>query len=171
MLFIEKFSCIEYNDWLIILMNVLFFIIIQTLFFRYIASKQYDNVLVSKLDIIKLFLEKNKNLQILMDNRIDSYIEKNKETVSKQRKARYLENKRLESIYCWDFVKMFGLVFYLVLIMGASRREWTGVHTLGTIIILLSYSTELMFFFGIVKQYEFVGDHYIYSKLLEPKAA
>ena len=61
------------NDWVIILTNVLFFTIVQILFFKFIASKQYETVLVSKLDIIKRYSKKNPKFK--------EFIDKNKQII------------------------------------------------------------------------------------------
>ena len=42
------------NTWIVILTNVIFFIIVQTLFL-FFASKQVDNVIEDKVAIIKTF--------------------------------------------------------------------------------------------------------------------
>ena len=51
-------NCIERNDLIPVLSNVIFFVIVQTLFFKYVASKQYEDVLENKLDFFKI-LSKN----------------------------------------------------------------------------------------------------------------
>ena len=37
-------ECIDRNDLIPVLSNVIFFVIVQTLFFKYVASKQYEVV-------------------------------------------------------------------------------------------------------------------------------
>ena len=48
------FNYLNRNDLIPIFLNVIFFIIVQTIFFIYVASKQFENVLKEKLNIVKV---------------------------------------------------------------------------------------------------------------------
>ena len=43
------------NAWLAILTNVIFFMVVQTIFFIKVASKQVDIVIKDKINIIKIY--------------------------------------------------------------------------------------------------------------------
>jgi hypothetical protein len=167
------------NDWVIILTNVLFFTIVQILFFKFVASKQYENVLVSKLDIIKRYSQKNPDFKELIDKNKQKFLETNNIDIQKQRKERENKNYKLIIDYCSKpiAISIFALILILVIsktdmfssILNIKKTNWNDVYTLGLIFVLLAYGTELLFFLFIVKKYEFVGDFYILNNLFKQK--
>ena len=158
-------NCISFNDWIVIYVNVIFFVVVQTLFFRYIASKQYENVLKQKVEILKLYGEKFPNEKTKIDKNIQEYINENREKIEEQYKKRSKKNAELETTYCWNFAK--AIVALLILTLIINKEQWTSIHTLGLVFVILGYTTEILFFFLIVKQYEFVGDHKISSEIFK----
>lgn len=165
------------NDWVIILTNVLFFTIVQILFFKFIASKQYETVLVSKLDIIKRYSKKNPEFKEFIDKNKQNFLETNNIDIKKQRKERENNNYKLIIDYCSKpiIISIFALILILVIsktdmfssILNINKTNWNDVYTLGLIFVLLAYGTEILFFLFIVKKYEFVGDFYILNNLFK----
>ena len=165
------------NDWVIILTNVLFFTIVQILFFKFIASKQYETVLVSKLDIIKRYSKKNPEFKEVIDKNKQNFLETNNIDIKKQRKERENKNYKLIIDYCSKpiIISIFALILILVIsktdmfssILNINKTNWNDVYTLGLIFVLLAYGTEILFFLFIVKKYEFVGDFYILNNLFK----
>lgn len=161
--FNELRSCITHNDWIIIFVNVIFFVVVQTLFFRFIASKQYENVLKQKVEILKIYADKFPSEKKRIHKLIEKYLKENNELINQQYKTRNQKNLALEDLYCWNFLKV--IVALLVITMFLNKQPWNPVYTLGLIFVVLGYTTEILFFFLIVKRYEFVGDHHISSEL------
>ena len=62
--------------------------LVQTAFFWYIASEQYENILSSKLDTLKLLASKNSSFKKKLDAIKDKYISKH------EQKAKELEIER-----------------------------------------------------------------------------
>ena len=81
-------ECIDRNDLIPVLSNVIFFVIVQTLFFKYVASKQYEVVLESKLDFIKTICDNDPYLKSKIYDFRDKYLQENKEKVEQQEKIR-----------------------------------------------------------------------------------
>lgn len=156
-------NCIPLNDWVIIYVNVIFFIIVQTFFFRYIASKQYEDVLKQKIEIIKLYSEKFPTEKEKIDKYVKDYLKTNKNKIQDQHNKRSEKNVILENTYCWNFLKV--TIVLLLLTLYISKEQWTSLHTFGLILVVLGYTTELLFFYLIVRKYEFVGDHKITSEI------
>jgi len=46
-------------------------------------------------------------------------------------------------------------------------NEWNLEHTFGLILIILSYTVEVILFFCIISQYEFIGDNYLIYNFLK----
>lgn len=157
-------SCIDYNDWIVILVNVLFFMIVQTLFFRYVASKQYETVLVDKLGLVSEYISKQKNYKRALSNERQKFATTNAQLLESQYNTRQTINNQLEIDYCWKYI-VFTIVA-IAIVWFVNSKPWGTLHTLGLIFVILGYTTELLFFFGMVKQYEFVGDHTIINSLV-----
>jgi hypothetical protein len=160
-------SCIDRNDLIPVLANVIFFVVVQTLFFKYVASKQYENVLESKLDFVKTICDNDNYLRDKIYKIRDDYLENNKELVERQEKIR--EEKNIKLYYSYSgipFVIFLLMLLHLIFIMK-SKRKWNDVDSLSLLFVTLAYCTELFFFFFIVRKYEFVGDHQIISDIID----
>jgi len=160
------FKHVGRNEWIIILTNVIFFMIVQTLFFRFVASKQYENVLENKLDMVKDFVKRNPKMR---DNLKITKSENKKKLdpiAKKQLKEREKLNLELTLLYCGIPILIATVFILYVFFVMKKTREWSTVDSLGIFYIMFAFSTELLFFFFIVKKYEFVGDQYIVSSAL-----
>jgi len=159
--------CIKRNDWIIILSNVLFFMVVQTLFFVFIASKQYENVLVAKLELVKSIYTKFPDIKQALLETKDAYIQSKENIVKEQAKKRTRANKDLIWKYCGVPILIVLFTLFYFVFVNVSKEAWSEVDTLGMLYVALGYLTELCFFFFIVKKYEFVGDQYIVSNVLQ----
>lgn len=160
-------ECIDRNDLIPVLANVIFFVIVQTLFFKYVASKQYEVVLQSKLDFVKTICDNDPYLKSKIFEFRDKYLEENKNKVKQQEKNR--NNKNLKLFYTYSGIPfvIFTLMLLHIIFIMKSKRKWNDVDTLSLLFVTLAYCTELFFFFFIVRKYEFVGDHYIISDVID----
>ena len=154
-------ECIDRNDLIPVLSNVIFFVIVQTLFFKYVASKQYEVVLESKLDFIKTICDNDPYLKSKIYDFRDKYLQENKE------KVRNEKNIKLYYMYSGIPFVIFSLMLLHIIFIMKSTRKWNDVDTLSLLFVTLAYCTELFFFFFIVRKYEFVGDHYIISETID----
>jgi hypothetical protein len=161
------FKCFDRNDWLIIIANVLFFIVVQTLFYKYILSQQYEDVLVSKLEMIKLAMQKNPAFKRQILELKKDYQQKYETIAKKQEARREIINRDLTWKYCTSLIVLTALIFASIAIFVKSKRGWENIDTLNMLFVTLAYSTELFFFFFIVRKYEFVGDNYILTNVLQ----
>jgi hypothetical protein len=161
------FNCFDRNDWLVIIANVLFFMVVQTLFFKYIASQQYEEVLTSKLDMVKLAMQKNPAFKRQILELKKDYQQKYKDIAKAQEAQRKVVNQDLTWKYCTVLIVIAVLTFVSIAIFVKSKRGWQDIDTLNMLFVTLAYSTELFFFFFIVRKYEFVGDNYILTNVLQ----
>lgn len=161
------FNCFDRNDWLVIIANVLFFMVVQTLFFKYIASQQYEEVLISKLDMIKLAMQKNPAFKRQILELKKDYQEKYKNIAKEQEARREIINRDLTWKYCTLLIVITVAIFVGIAVFVKSKRGWEDIDTLNMLFVTLAYSTELFFFFFIVRKYEFVGDNYILTNVLQ----
>jgi hypothetical protein len=162
------------NDWIVIFSNVLFFMVVQTFFFRYVVSKQYENVLVSKLQMVKTLVSKNESVKQQVEEFKQNTIAKYKDIAVEKEIKRNIENKKLTFQYCWSLIIIVttiltGLAIYSIYGHLSGSHKWTLPDTLNILFVLLAYSTEVFFYFFIVRKYEFVGDNYIITNVLQHK--
>jgi C4-dicarboxylate transporter len=139
--------------------------VVQMYFFRYVASKQYETVLLSKANIIELYVSKVPSYKDKFINDSERYKKENKEKIENQKRERETVNNSLEFKYCWLPIIITSIVSVLVLLY--SNTKWSKYHTIGMIFIILGYISELLFFFTMVKQYEFIGDYKILDEIVE----
>jgi hypothetical protein len=147
--------------WINILLTVLFFIIVQTLFFLYIVSKQYDSVILAKAELIKLMAENNNKFKLYIDTIKEENIEELERNAAIANARRYELNKELVIKYCFIPANVVGgllLLTILYSLFNFKGPKWTYIETISLFLIITSYLTELYFFFFIVKKYEMVGD-------------
>lgn len=155
-------TCISKADWIIIISTVLFFMIIQTLFFKYEASIQYQTVIESKLDVARILSKRNVHVEEFI-KKLKSDSTMLKEIHDQQQSKRQLHNDTLTLYYCW--IPIIITVSILLLILATGNIKWSSSNNMGLFFVFLSYITELIFFFFVVQKYEFVGDEYIISRL------
>jgi hypothetical protein len=156
--------------WINIFTTILFFLIVQTLFFIFIGSKQYDTLLLSKSKILSHLGKYNNNVKQSIDIiKTDAELSGLKERADNARKIRNSKNKKLLIKYCIIPIIIITLILsfillYIFLSKTTNKNKWTYIETINLILILSSYLTELYFFFFIVRKYEIIGDHELIYK-------
>lgn len=160
------FNYLHRNDLVPIFMNVMFFMSIQTIFFLYVASKQFENVLKDKINFIKILSENNQYvydyIQILKNNYVNG---KDYTNVILQRQK---YNNQILVIYCGIPMIVISSILIYILFFMKSQKKWNSVDTLSLFFVTLAYLTELFLFFCVISQYVFIGDQYlIYNFILK----
>jgi hypothetical protein len=139
---------------------------IQTIFFLYVASKQFENVLKDKINFIKILSENNQYvydyIQILKNNYVNG---KDYTNVILQRQK---YNNQILVIYCGIPMIVISSILIYILFFMKSQKKWKSVDTLSLFFVTLAYLTELFLFFCVISQYVFIGDQYlIYNFILK----
>jgi hypothetical protein len=158
-------ECLTRNNLIVVIVNVIFFMFVQTLFFNLVASQQYVNVLKSKVDILNIFSQKDPHIRTVLSAFKTDYIKAHIESAKQQEALRKQHNDALAREHSYHYIALATVILVAVVLPMKSKEPWGPVDTLNILIVLLAYSTELLFFFFIVRKYEFVGDHYIMSSL------
>jgi hypothetical protein len=159
-------------------LNIGFFMCVQIIFFYIIASKQIDVIIESKADIINNYVNHSQDTNDILKNYMSSpfFKEKQQHAIS-QEKLRLELNRKI----IWIKLKNFLIVIFTIVgisLVGSlifkfkywrdlfhidsnTEDDWT-ISLSDQILILFvlgAFSTELLFFFGLVDTYEFVGDY------------
>jgi hypothetical protein len=155
------------SNMIIILANVFVYMLIQTLFFYFIASKQFNNLLINKVDIVNDYISVDKNA----NNNMRQFLQTPNVTVI-QEKAKS-QNNECKTINIKNIIKYIGLPFiitiiclcYFIYALIKYKKEFTSADKFALFLILAVYAIDLLFFFLVIKKYEFVGDEYLYYNL------
>lgn len=153
------------NDWIIILANVLFFMVVQTYFFKYIASQQYEYVLETKLQFLRTLAKHNPEFAYLIQHSNRDAQEKYKKTAESQHEQRKKANDSLEFMYCW--IPIICTSALIVAIIFFKHQKWTRIDTYNLLFVMLAYSTELFIFFFVIRKYLFIGDNNLWTRILD----
>lgn len=152
------------NQVILIFVNVLVFIVIQTFFFYFVGSQQLNDIIVNKMGIIKSFIKydnsyKNKVKNYVKSKPIQDILKK----ADEEKKTRASQN--IEIIKQWIgpvLIAVLSILILAIIILIATKSKWTGVDNVAISLVFTAYLTEIFIFFGIIKQYEFLGDNTIY---------
>jgi hypothetical protein len=153
------FNYLNRNDLIPIFLNVIFFIIVQTIFFIYVASKQFENVLKEKLNFVKVLSNNNQYINNIITTLKNNYVIGKDYTNVILEREKY--NNKLLTIYCGIPMGIICLFLIYILFIMKSDKQWTNVDTLSIFFVTLAYITELFLFFCVISQYIFIGDQYI----------
>ena len=156
--------------WINIFTTVLFFYVIQTLFFKYIASNQYNNLLLQKARFLTKLGKYNTSIAALIEEMKKNAEVNLKTKALESQKIRERINKRLIFNYCVIPIIVVSSILLLIVIYSLftkSKKSWSYIETISFILILGSYLTELYFFFFMVQKYEIVSDDELTYKLFK----
>jgi hypothetical protein len=159
-------------------LNIAFFMVVQILFFYIIASKQIDVIIESKTDIVNEYIKHSDKSNDFIKDYLESDEYKKDREYAKNIKDKRLELNRkiiwlkLKPILIPVFV-ITGLMFIILIIFSFKRtnnllpdylKDKFSLSLSDKILVLCvvgAFSTELLFFFGMVNNYEFIGDYEI----------
>lgn len=144
--------------------NVAFFIVIQTLFFVFLASKQVDNVVTYNTKILSHLRAElcRAPHQSFFVNVLDTMVldagtsDIKQQQIDKQRASEH--NVRQLLLFCGSY-----LLLVVCIIAGLlwwnwkKKRPFTFAHWIGLIMIVLAYATEMMLIFFVIQPWRYVG--------------
>jgi len=154
---------------IVVFANVIFFIIVQTLFFKYIASKQFNVVLADKVGIANELAKYDP----FTSKQIYKYV-KSDEAKELKNKALELSKTRekmnIERIKKWIGPPLIAAVCLLLLSVFKMAKQgpdkkWSGVDWVLLSFVLGAYGTEILFYLGIVRKFNFYGDLQIFDTI------
>lgn len=158
------------SNMIVVFANIIFFMVVQTLFFRYVASKQFDIVLTNKAQIVADYLQYDKDAALKYQYfKSSEQAAKIREEAEKQQKQR--DDDNFNSMLKWIgipvFIAVFIMIVFISMIFIKDNEEWDNVDTILLSFVFCAYIAEILFYLGIVNKYEFYGDQSIYSNLYQ----
>lgn len=151
------------------------------IFFNYVVSTLYETLLINKINFVKTLEDNNLNIKKFIQNIKTNFIENYKNNTFNtieyfnQLKIQRQNNNNYLTLF-YGGIPIFLLCFilfcffiknYNIKCQKKVDNKWNSVHTFGFILIILSYITEIILFFCIISQYEFIGDDYIIYNFLK----
>jgi hypothetical protein len=162
---IEKITNNKHEIFLL-LFSIMIFMIIQTLFFHFIISKEYNEVLNEKMNSIKYFFSNNKNLKIKFDEFKTNYLIKNKKIAEEQTKKRENINNVLYIKHCViPILVVFVIMIIFLFIYLGNKKHWSFLHVFNLFLILIVYIPEFIIYFFVIKKYQYIGNNEIIYKM------
>ena len=155
------------NNMILTFSNIIFFIVVQTLFFYFIASTQFNTVLGDKVGIFNEYMSRNKPLKEQLRQFFASKEYQNIKNGAEQEKEQR-EEYNINLMKTWILPPLgisTTILLLFILKLFIYGEPWSDVDTVGLFLVVTAYSTEIMFFLGIVQQYKFYGDIQIFDKL------
>ncbi|VBB18000.1 hypothetical protein YASMINEVIRUS_463 [Yasminevirus sp. GU-2018] len=155
------------SNMIVVFANIIFFMIVQTLFFKYVASKQFNIVLEDKADIVEQYLKHDSKANLIYKKFRESGDAKTlRELAEKQEAER--ESINTSNTMMWIGIPFIIGVLFLVFFVGRlyfKSEVWDSVDTILLSFVVFAYATEILFYLGIVRKYQFYGDQSIYSNV------
>lgn len=160
------------DNMIIILANIIFFMTIHTLFFRYIASNQFASVLRDKADIFEVYLKYDPELARKYK------ILKSSDSVKRIANLAHLEEMKRNkinflSMLIWTgipitLVSLIMLIFIVMLFREKNGSlPWDKSDTVLLSFVVFAYITEIISYYIIINKYQFYGDQELCSDIYQ----
>lgn len=153
---------------LITFLNIGFFMSVQIIFFYFIASKQLDTIIKSKVDILKNFITYDTTESTYLKKEIKEYTSNN-DFKKKLHASQQTKNKRMEinKLILFQKLKYFLIPILIIIILltiyiiysnNKNDKSLSVSNKILIFFVLFAFTTELIFYFTIVNNYQFTGD-------------
>ncbi len=153
----------------IIIFNVIFFLGILLLFFWYILSSQFQNIILDKVEIISLLAQNDTTIKKSVQDYIDTVdINQLKISADSDKIKRTDLNNQLfiEKLLGWFVVLgvVMFICFYLLYLHAINKKMSKGDMIL-IFLLIFSFVTEIVFYFAVVTPWKFIGDYELINNL------
>ena len=159
------------NEVFLILINIIIFMIVQTLFFKFIISTEYETFVKEKLNTVNYYLDRDQDAKDIMIDYKNNNIEIIKKEALGQQEFRNDKNKFLYIYYCIIPIIFVVLLFIVIIILNyksiifKKSEKFGGIHYFNFALVLLVYVPNIVIFFFVVKKYQFIGNIEIFSTI------
>jgi len=153
--------------------NIVCFIVFQCIFFYFVASKQYDSLVLEKATFIETFLKNSPVAGRIMCTQMKKSADDMKNIIDVKAKERKEKNiKSLKSTAAL-FVIPAAIIALLSAGYAINKNKWTRSHTLALILIAGCFTTEFIIYIAVFRTHVILGDYElllkIFDKMYPPK--
>jgi len=158
-------SCLNNKyELLIILINLTFFMTVQTIFFKYIGSIEFEKLVLQKGQLIKNYISTDEKMLNDFNNFKNNYIKENKKIANEQKIIREKKNNNIYLLHC--IIPIILIVILAIIIYFSSLKgEWNNSTLISILSITLTYIPELFLFFFIMTKYQHISNMNIITKM------
>ena len=152
---------VDPSNLLILVANILAFVVLETLFFWFIASHSVERVLEEKASFIADFMEKKGFTKEMLTEYLNSeYATKTlPEIANEQQREREQQNWDLVVKYIQPVVIGLSVALFLLFVyMRYKRQPLTRIDVFLLFLVLGAFSTELYFYLTVTSQVIYIGD-------------
>ena len=159
------------NEVFLIFINIIIFMIVQTLFFKFIITKEYETLVKEKLNTVNYYLDRDQEAKDIMIDYKNNNIESIKKQASNQQKFRDDKNIFLYIYYCIIPILIVAILFIVIIILNyksvifKKSEKFGGINYFNFALILLVYIPNIIIFFFVIKKYQFIGNIEIFSTI------
>jgi hypothetical protein len=144
--------------------------IMQTLFFKFIISTEYETFIKEKINTVNYYLDRDQDAKDFLINYKNNNIETITNEALEQKKIRDNKNIYLYIYYCILPILLVVLLFILIIILNykslifKKSEKFKGVDYFNFGLILLVYIPNIIIFFFVIKKYQFIGNIDIFNR-------
>jgi len=138
--------------------NLIVYIIVIIIFFLFVISKEIDNIILDKTDIIISLANNDENIK----NQLLEYLK----TVNISKLAveesteRYSYNISLLSQQIYPYLYTLGSLDVLIIGYIMNKKiKISKTEYLLLMMIFIGFSTEIVFYYTMIKPWKFIGDY------------
>jgi hypothetical protein len=163
-------NMVEPSNIVVILINVIFFMIIQIIFFKHILSKKINDVIVDKTNIFNMYIQHNKVLGNEIEKYMSSEHRNRLKVVAREQKADR-DNYNNTSANIWVYIpiimSIFALSYFLYKIYTSPNRESIQENNgyVSLVLPVILYICGILIFYYVIDHHEYYGDHELFSRI------
>lgn len=154
-----------------VFLNILVFMCVQIVFFWFVASRAVLDAFADKAKYIHDLAQRDPvtNASMLAYLTSESAMVDIPKMAAEQKRQRDEENLRLVFGTLGPPIGFaLGMLIFFFLVMLVRGKKFTSVDLLLISLVLFAYSTELVFFFVLVKNYMYLGDVEFLNSIVDP---
>lgn len=156
-----------------VFLNILVFMCMQITFFWFVASRSVIDAFVDKAEYIHDLAQRDPaaNLAMLAYLTSESSTVDVPKAAAEQKRQRDEENMRLVFSTLGPPIGVtLGILVFFFLLMLVRGKKFTSVDLMLIFLVLFAFSTELVFFFVLVKNYIYLGDVQFLNSIINPSS-
>lgn len=156
-------------DYACVFANVVVFCLFQCVFFYFVASRQYDKLLAHKMNILEPYLARQRPGRQLACERLLAVIGDEEDRAAASRSREHIEaaNVRTLATYAGPYVALFIVLTAVAALRARADGSWRGHHTLACALLVFCFTTEIFYYFGVVRTYQLLGDWELVDRVFE----
>jgi hypothetical protein len=159
------------NEVYLIFINIILFMIIQTIFFKFAISTEYEHLIEEKIGTLNYYITQDPVIKNVIKEMKDEETKKYKEKAEEDRIIREKENDTLYLYYCIIPILCVVFLFIVIIILDyfslifKNEKKLGYIHYFNFALILLIYIPNIIVFYYVVKKYQFLGNIEILSSV------